>query len=276
MSTKTETPPQTLFEALAKAQSEFPSVLKNKEAPLPGGQNKTRRYADLTAVYEAILPCLNRNGLTLVHKSHGLKTEVQPKTIKEATGALDKWGKMMYQNVAVEGLVTVLQTEPVIYYKDGTSLSGGIFCMPVNQCDAHGYGSGLTYLQRYSTSAMLCVASTEDDDANAAVETMHHYAEPPAKKAPAAPTQAEIDFAAKMLNACTDLKALQATWSSLSEGLRTSVGDIASAKKKAFLKAEADKLLNEAASAADAEDAERLSRTKKDHDNIQREATNGL
>ena len=116
--------------ALAKAQGEFVAAMK--DSPNPAFKSK---YADLTAIMEAIRPALTKNGISVtqwpVHSDDGRVH--------------------MVTRVAHDG-----------------EWMRGHFSMPVVKHDAHGYGSIVTYLRRYSLASCLGVVSDLDDDGNAA------------------------------------------------------------------------------------------------------------
>ena len=119
------------FAALAQAQSEFKTPVKNRINP-----HFKNRYADLQSILDAVRPALNRHGISLLQKA-----------------------------TSEAGAVSV---ETILAYKDGTQLSSGVLRLPVAQNNAQQFGSAETYARRYSISAFLGVASDEDDDANAA------------------------------------------------------------------------------------------------------------
>jgi hypothetical protein len=122
-----------LIEALAKASMSFKPVLKESTNPF-----FKSKYADLAAVIEATRESLGKNGLAVL----------QPVVYKREAGLVE--------------ILTLL----------AHSSGEWIRCtleMPMAKQDAQGVGSAITYGRRYSYSAVLNVASEEDDDGNAAV-----------------------------------------------------------------------------------------------------------
>jgi hypothetical protein len=118
--------------ALVKAQKEFGPALKTSTNP-----HFRSRYADLSAVVEAVIDALNNNGIFLLQK-----------------------------NMEVQGGVSI---ETVFVHESGETLSCGSLFVPATKQDAQGYGSALTYARRYSLMA-ACGIAPEDDDGNAAVK----------------------------------------------------------------------------------------------------------
>jgi hypothetical protein len=137
-----ETSPTTakLDAALAKAQGEISTAIK--DSPNPAFKTK---YADLSAVMEAIRPSLARNAISVTQwPVHSTDDRVH-----------------MVTRIAHDG-----------------EWMRATFSMPVQKKDAHGYGSIVTYLRRYCIASCFGVISDVDDDGNAA--SGRASAEPPA------------------------------------------------------------------------------------------------
>jgi hypothetical protein len=127
-----ETSPTTakLDAALAKAQGEISAAIK--DSPNPAFKTK---YADLSAVMEAIRPALARNAISVTQwPIHSADDRVH-----------------MVTRIAHDG-----------------EWMRATFSMPVQKKDAHGYGSIVTYLRRYCIASCFGVISDVDDDGNAA------------------------------------------------------------------------------------------------------------
>ena len=124
---------ENIYAALAAAQAEFRTVVKNKVNPAFHS-----KYADLQAILDACRPALNAHGLFLTQK------------------------------VDAEG--TTIKVETIITHSSGESLSSGVLAMtvPPGKNAVQAAGSTLTYARRYSLSAFLGVAADDDDDGNAA------------------------------------------------------------------------------------------------------------
>jgi hypothetical protein len=127
-----ETSPTTakLDAALAKAQGEISAAIK--DSPNPAFKTK---YADLSAVMEAIRPALARNAISVTQwPIHSADDRVH-----------------MVTRIAHDG-----------------EWMRATFSMPVQKKDAHGYGSIVTYLRRYCIASCFGVISDVDDEGNAA------------------------------------------------------------------------------------------------------------
>lgn len=78
-------------------------------------------------------------------------------------------------------------------------------------------GSAITYMRRYSLSAVLGIATDEDDDGNAATTPVNTAKAPaPVKKAPAMSDQQAM----KKLRSATNEEELKTFWSGLSQSLK--------------------------------------------------------
>jgi hypothetical protein len=116
--------------ALVKAQKAFGPALKTSTNP-----HFRSRYADLSAVVEAVIDALNDNGIALTQRIHPSETGVC--------------------------------VETVFIHESGEVITSGPLHVPASKQDAQGYGSALTYARRYSLMA-ACGVAPEDDDGNAA------------------------------------------------------------------------------------------------------------
>jgi len=150
--------------ALCKAQAEIDDATKTGINPV-----FKSKYADLAALRAVIREPLAKNDLAIMQF---------PRTV-EGKG---------------------VEVETMLVHKSGEFMSETLF-MPVHKWDAHGIGSGITYGRRYGLSAVLCVAS-DDDDGNGAVQAGPTPAAP-AKKA------AKVDLAA--LRVAGETKAKKGT-----------------------------------------------------------------
>lgn len=135
---------QKLCTALAEAFAEFEGASKSK--PNPAFRSK---YADLSAVIDAIKPALVKHGLFYSQATHD-----------------------------AEGGVCV---ETIVSHTSGEQMSFGKLYVPAAKRDPHGYGSALTYARRYSLMTAFGIPA-EDDDGNKASEAVR--AEPKADPIP--------------------------------------------------------------------------------------------
>jgi hypothetical protein len=138
-----------IAKVLPKAQADMGEVFKTANNPA-----FKSKYADLAAVVEAVVPALNKHGITLL------------------------------QPISFDGDLVHVGT--VLLHESGQWIRC-VHSIPLSKRDAHGIGSATTYGRRQGLSAMAGVAP-EDDDGNAASAK-----QPPneGKAAPKPPTLAE-------------------------------------------------------------------------------------
>ena len=136
MTTKQTEAPQTLASAMAQAFSAIEAA--TKASPGQVGQQKYK-YADLTAVIEAIKPALVANGLFFTQ---------QPRVNERG-----------------------VEIETVLHHKGGEVYSLGCLFVPADRNNAQGFGSALTYARRYALVTAFGVP-VEDDDGAAASKTV--------------------------------------------------------------------------------------------------------
>jgi hypothetical protein len=122
----------SLASAMAAAFAAIEGATKGAQGQV--GQQKYK-YADITAVIDAVKPALIANGLFFTQHCH-----------------------------PSEDGVTV---ETVVGHCGGESLSLGSLYVPANKKDAQAFGSALTYARRYALVTAFGVP-VEDDDGNAA------------------------------------------------------------------------------------------------------------
>jgi hypothetical protein len=120
----------TLASALAKAQGEFGAAKFNRVNP-----HFKSKYADLTAVIEAIRAPLSKNGIAWVQ------------TIEPANGGM-------------------VLTTTLVHGESGEWVRS-IYPLPAATAPQQ-FGSALTYAKRYSLAALVGISADEDDDANTA------------------------------------------------------------------------------------------------------------
>ena len=128
-----------LAEALASAQGMIEDARKDSSNP-----HFKSRYADLASVRAVIKEPLAKNGLSVMQI---------PRTV--------------YFDIGNQRVIQGVEIVTILTHKSGEKLVSDPFYMPCAKPDAHGLGSAITYARRYSLSAILNVAS-DDDDGNAA------------------------------------------------------------------------------------------------------------
>lgn len=125
---------RNLAEALAKAQAECQNVSMNRTNP-----HFKSRYADLSAVRDAIVPVFNKYGISII----------QAPTTSDFSG---------------------FSLETRLIHASGEELVFN-FPLPSDVSKMQAVGSAISYARRYTLSALACIASEEDDDGNAATNT---------------------------------------------------------------------------------------------------------
>lgn len=118
-----------LIPALMRAQKNFKPVAKTKTGQV--GNNRKYKYADLSDVLAMALPCLNEEGILF---SQTFKRE----------------GEKLY-------LITRLA-------KDSETLDDAGLLVPESGVTNQELGMRLTYIRRYSASAILGIATEDDTD----------------------------------------------------------------------------------------------------------------
>ena len=116
-----------MFAALSKAQSEIDPAKKRALNP-----HFKSRYADLSSCLDAVLPALNKHGLSLLQ------------LVGETSG----------------NLVTLTT---ILGFSNGAYISA-LSSIPMDKKGGpQGAGSGISYLKRYAVSALVGLGTTDDD-----------------------------------------------------------------------------------------------------------------
>lgn len=131
----------SLASAYVAAFAEIEGAVKDASNP----HFKTK-YADLPAVIAAIKPALIKHNLAFTQPCDPSPEGVTVRTL--------------------------------LHHASGETLDLGSLFVPANKKDAQGFGSALTYARRYALISAFGVP-TEDDDGNAAAESVSRKAEPP-------------------------------------------------------------------------------------------------
>lgn len=147
-----------LAEALAAVQAELEPVAKTSKAKI--GDKFTYTYADLACVLAAALPALSRHGLAVTQT-----TEPHEAGVTVTTTLLHTSGQWIRGRLAMR-------------------------CA----ADPKAVGSAITYARRYAVSAIIGLASEEDDDGAAAERPApaRTQARSPGKAPPRRPTTRHI------------------------------------------------------------------------------------
>lgn len=128
---------KNLLGALLKAQSEFPTLVKDASNPA-----YRSRYATLAAVQEAAFPILQKNGLIVLQS---VRTDV------------------------ADGRLIVYVGGTLFHVESGESTTQELGMVPARQ-DPQGVGSAITYGRRYLLMTMLGLVPDDDDGQAAAVK----------------------------------------------------------------------------------------------------------
>jgi hypothetical protein len=121
-----------LAAALAKAQGEMQAAIKDSVNPF-----FKSKYADLGSVWDAARPVLSKNGLCIIQSTE----------------------------VATDGKVIMVTT---LAHSSGQWIKSYLPLNP-SKNDSQGIGAAITYLRRYSLSALVGVVCDDDDDGETAV-----------------------------------------------------------------------------------------------------------
>jgi hypothetical protein len=155
-----------LFAAMALAQGEIENATKSSVNP-----HFKSRYADLAEVLNTIRPAFSKHGLSI------------------------------FQSVSAElQIVTVMTT---IAHKEGGYITSSLSC-PIPTSKVQDLGSMVTYLRRYSATALVGI-SQEDDDGNSNAAS---YKSAPAQK-PNTPPSREFGLIVDAIEACDSIEALR-------------------------------------------------------------------
>lgn len=131
-----------LNKALAACQGKFPAVEKGRTATVrtKSGGSYSYDYADLSDLLSAVRPVLSAHGLAI---SHDQETTRDPL-----------------------GVATVA----ILEHASGERKTGKVIWLPCSQDmqPVQAIGSAMTYGRRYTTQAILGIATETDDDGNTA------------------------------------------------------------------------------------------------------------
>ena len=135
-----------LAPALVKASAELRAITKDSTNP-----HFRSTYASLDTIIDTVRPVLAKHGLTVVQGANSPHTD-------EA------------------GRVTAFTVETMLLHASGEYLSNAVI-MPMGKADPQGAGAAVTYGRRYALSALLSLATEEDDDGNAAMPSPQQRAQ---------------------------------------------------------------------------------------------------
>lgn len=128
-----------IADSLVKFQSAVESPKKTSDNPAFKRDGKNLKYADLDAIIKTITPALSANGLS---QHQFTDTDMETKAVKITT---------------------------MLLHESGQHITSDTLTLPADsfgKFNAQTIGSAITYGRRYSLSALLGIASEDDDDAN--------------------------------------------------------------------------------------------------------------
>ena len=123
---------ENISKALVEAQLEMSNPVKGAKNPFFNS-----KYADLNSVREAVIPVLNKHGISVL----------QPMTTLDGRNFV----KTVLLHESGESLESLTE---IVYSKKG---------------DAQSQGSGITYARRYGLQSLVCVGADDDDGNKASV-----------------------------------------------------------------------------------------------------------
>jgi len=156
----------SLHSAMALAFGEIESATKTANNP-----HFKSRYADITAVIDAIKPALIKHGLFFTQRP-----------------------QMASGGVCIE---------TVVGHAGGEEMSLGVLFVPANKNDAQAFGSALTYARRYALVTAFGVP-TEDDDGNAASKSPPANDAPPKKESAHSALKTAVRGFVREMEGCAD------------------------------------------------------------------------
>lgn len=153
-----------LAPALAAAQAEIESIGKDSVNP-----HFKSRYASLDNIMAEVRPVLAKHGLSILQG-------------------------VVHPEVQEQGRLVGFTVETMLLHKSGEFVAN-VTPMPLAKNDAQGAGGALTYGRRYGVSALLALATDDDDDGNGASKApAYRDAKPVSRPSPApARTVANVD-----------------------------------------------------------------------------------
>lgn len=142
---------KAFHEAFAAAQGEIPTVVKNRE-----NKHTKSNYADLAAIEQAVMPVIARRGLSV--RFYPVKSEIAG-------------------HYGVDCVVSHQMGHSESYHADvpadGAGMQGA-----ANKTATHAFGSTMTYGRRYLLCMIFNIATSDDDDGNAAGSGDQNISEP--------------------------------------------------------------------------------------------------
>lgn len=152
--------------ALSKAWGELKNPKHNKTVNVKtkNGKNYTFDYTDLGGIFDEVKNTFKENGISILQNAY---TEV------------------------VEGTGLILAVETMLLHSSGEWVKSRPLKMPSSQ-NMQDMGGQVTYMKRYSLSAMLGIATESDDDANGVSGNTYQLSD---KKA----TDKQLDFINNLL-----------------------------------------------------------------------------
>lgn len=135
---KTSETTAKVFAALIAAQAEIPAIHRDRE-----NSHFRNKYATLDAIVDAVRPVLARHGLAVM-------------------------SGVSVPHTSEAGTLLAFAVSTRLVHTSGEWVESSVI-LPIAKNDPQGAGSAVTYGRRYSLSALLSLATDDDDDGEQAV-----------------------------------------------------------------------------------------------------------
>jgi hypothetical protein len=150
-----------LISALLKAQGEFPPIPMDSENKFYQGH----KYASLQSILKTVIPVLNQNGLLLTHKTNTDIISMPVEQNGNIVFAPDQTGSQTPILAQSEKRIKVTVT-CVLIHTSGQAMETSAGVVVEGKNIIQSIGIAITYLRRYTTSALLGLFTETDDDGN--------------------------------------------------------------------------------------------------------------
>src|SRR5699024_9387888 len=160
--------------ALTKAWAELSNPKHNKTVKVKTkkGDTYTFDYTDLNGIFDEAKSVFKKNGISILQNAH---TEIENNQL-------------------------IISVETMLLHSSGEWFKSNKLKMLANQ-SIQDMGGQITYMKRYSLSAMLGIATEEDDDANGASGNTVEY-----KGSSAKATDKQLEYVTSLINQKTNDK----------------------------------------------------------------------
>ena len=133
-----------MYKKLVAFISEIPQIEKNAANPF-----FKSKYTTLDRIYEVIAPIMKKHNVSVIHEV----------------------------NSSIDNEQSIVEVIPIVLFDSGEVYKGGSL-KAIAPSDIQKLGAAITYLKRYTISAMLGITADEDDDGNIANGNVQAPAQP--------------------------------------------------------------------------------------------------